>query len=108
MFDKVKELFYKNGVMIPDNRKEFNNKVTFEFFGPRNSMIHYCIWGTEANPVVNVWFGKSDSDSGGLALQASSDLYGRNKIFNIFKLHKRFIISGRRKILRNFERFIYG
>jgi hypothetical protein len=65
-------------------------------------MIHYKIWGTEANPVVNAWFGKEDSDSGGLSLQASGNI--EYTLGNILKLHKRFMLSGRRKILRNYQK----
>ncbi len=100
MFDSVKELFIKNGIEITNNARETSTEYSFVVYGARNSMVYYKIWGTQTNPVVNAWFGKEDNDSGGLSLQESGNI--EYTLGNIIKLHKRFVLSGRRKILKKF------
>ncbi len=70
-------------------------------YGPRESMICYRIdqFGT-----VNTWAGKSNSDSGGLGGQGSFEGIGLAQLKSMLKMHKRFMISGRRKVLSNYTK----
>ena len=44
----------------------FGHDVSFVVHGPRDSVIHYRIWG---KGTVEAWFGHGSHDSGGIALQ---------------------------------------
>lgn len=78
-----------------------NKDIIFVVEGPRNSIIHYRLWGRY---VIDVWFGKSNSDSGGLALQGTLRKDGHPKqLHNLLRLHKRFMQSGRLRILRRYQ-----
>jgi|SRR6185436_5311958 len=101
MFAKVKEFFINNNIDINNKVKEFTNEYRFAVFGPRDSVVYYRIWGTEDTPIVDAWFGKHNSESGGLSLQSSAN--NENQLYYMFKLHKRFMQSGRKKILRNWK-----
>lgn len=93
-FEQLKDHFGKYGIDLP-------NEQRFAIEGPRNSIAIYSVrWNT----TVDVWFGKSDDDSGGLSLQGSiNSPLGIEQLERMLKLHTRFMQSGRRKVLRHFE-----
>ena len=97
-FDALMDEFEERGIERVDiSDCTVNNKeITFSTEGNRNSIAIYRIWGGN---VVNVWFGKSNSDSGGRAMQFT---VRPGEFINkrILELHKRFMFSGRRKVLR--------
>lgn len=101
-FDRLMELFSKMDIPCVDKPDSVDGTFSFSVEGRRNSIICYRVWGSDDWIVVNAWFGKSDSDSGGLATQGL--LMGEEPLSEMLKLHKRFIESGRLKILRRFER----
>ena len=76
------------------------NEADFTVEGARRSIAIYHLW---SDGVVDAWFGKADSDSGGLALQGHTKR-GDEQLKQLLMLHKRFTQSGRRKVLRRFER----
>jgi len=102
-FAKLMELFVQYGIpAVPAEQvRQSGDDWNFEVFGERGSIITYRLWGLG---IVNVWMGKVDSDSGGLAMQGQIP----NGVEHILKLHKRFAASGRRKVLRRAERAPYG
>jgi len=102
-FVQLMELFAKQGIpAIPmDQVRQTGDSWNFEVFGERGSIITYRLWGLG---IVNVWMGKADLDSGGLAMQGQVP----NGVEHILRLHKRFATSGRRKVLRRAERAPYG
>jgi len=73
------------------------DETTFSFDGARNSTILYTI----ENGRIKGWFGKSNSDSGGMFTGAM--LRDGRGLKRLTQLHKRFMISGRRKVLRNYK-----
>jgi hypothetical protein len=87
-----------SGVPIPTDFTFDGTYARFSIEGPRNSIAIYRVWG---RGIVDVWFGKSDEDSGGKAMQGS--LHGGIK--DIINLQKRFYQSGRLKVLRNHRRY---
>jgi len=100
-FTQLMELFAKYGILvIPfEQTEQTDNNLTFTVLGARGSVILYRLWG---DGTVNVWMGKADSDSGGLALQGQLP----NDVNHILQLHKRFAFSGRRKVLRRSGRYL--
>ena len=79
-------------------RYDYYDIITFYFDGARNSTILYTI----EDGGIRGWFGKSNSDSGGA--YESAHVEKENKGFrSLMQLHKRFMISGRRKVLRNYK-----
>ena len=79
------------------------SEITFQIHGNRNSVAMFRIWGGH---VVDIWLGKSNSDSGGRALQIAvyEDNNNSKDVRSVLNLHKRFMHSGRLKILRNYKR----
>ena len=102
-FAQLMDLFAKRGIpIVPlEQVEQSSSGWSFVVDGARGSIITYRLWGLG---VVNVWMGKADSDSGGLALQGKVP----NGMDHVLKLHKRFAASGRRKVLRRAERAPYG
>jgi hypothetical protein len=102
-FTQLMELFAKHGIpAIPlEQIQQAGGNLTFAVSGARGSIIRYRLWG---DGIVNVWMGKADSDSGGLAMQGQVP----NGMEDVLRLHKRFAASGRRKVLRRAERAPYG
>jgi hypothetical protein len=98
-YEQLVEFFDKNGIDT-NSIPEIPDKTSFSFSicGARNSVIFFDIWG---DGIVNIWLGKFDDDSGGLACQFRLDNEKRASI--LLQLCKRFLISGRRKVLRRFE-----
>lgn len=101
-FEHLMELFknYNLGTLSYTQTTIMDNKLCFQVYGKRDSIIYYSLCNFGANIIVKAWFGKSYSESGGLRLEA--DLKNPQ---HILKLHKRFIASGRRKVLRNAEKW---
>lgn len=103
--EKVINYFKDHNIIIdPLSITHFNKEYSFKVEGPRNSIILYRVWGSDEEPIIDAWFGKSDSDSGGLARQGHLGALGSSQLDEIIKLHKRFMLSGRRKILNNFRK----
>lgn len=75
--------------------------MTLFLYGPRESMVYYRI---DQFGVVNAWAGKCNSDSGGLGGQGFFDGIGLAQLESMLKMHKRFLGSGRRKVLRNYTK----
>ena len=96
-FNKLLEQFKKWDIYPVVNLEIYNGQVTFAVLGARNSIATYRIWG---DGIVNIWLGKEDSDSGGLALQGDVN----SPMDYTLALCSRFMKSGRRKVLRRFER----
>lgn len=90
-----------NGIPPPTDFTFDGTYARFSIDGPRNSIAIYRVWG---RGVVDVWFGKIDDDSGGLATQGHLGQDG-SQLKYIINLHKRFYKSGRRKVLRNARRY---
>lgn len=101
LFSRLMEVFDKMGLPRVTDPSFSVNNCTFSICGARDSLIIYRLWG---NNIVDIWFGKSNSDSGGMGKQAFLDDKNHYPSLQcLLKLHKRFIISGRLKILRRFE-----
>lgn len=91
--------FKEHEIEIPPLQVNRNGDFQFTINGKRNSTAIFSIKHFGDSMYVEVWFGKNDSDSGGLTLQAAA-----NNLDNMLKLHRRFMFSGRRKVLRNYKR----
>lgn len=103
--EKVINFFKDHNIVIdPLSITHFDKDYKFKVEGPRNSIILYRIWGSDEEPIIDAWFGKSNSDSGGLGQQGSFGAIGLEQLNRIIKLHKRFMLSGRRKVLNNFSK----
>ena len=87
-----------NGVPSPTDFTFDGTYARFSIEGPRDSIAIYSVWGRS---IVNVWFGKSNEDSGGKAMQGSLN----GGIKDIINLQKCFYQSGRLKVLRNNRRY---
>ena len=98
-FAQLMDLFVKCGIptVSLEQVQQTDSDLTFTILGARGSIILYRLWG---DGIVNVWMGKADSDSGGLARQGRLP----DGMDDILPLHKRFVASGRRKVLRRAER----
>jgi hypothetical protein len=96
-FNKLMEQFKKHGMQTVDAPEIYEDEISFSVEGARGSVAFYRLWGLGW---VNIWLGKIDSDSGGLSLQGDVNC----PMDNVLSLCKRFMLSGRRKVLRRFER----
>jgi hypothetical protein len=73
-------------------------RIRANFEGNRKSVIYLEV--EFQGQQCRAWFGKSDSDSGGMYLHANSD----EGVRELARFGKRFLFSGRRKLLVRYQR----
>jgi len=81
------------------NREPENKNLTFYLEGDRKSLVILSFDDAERMG-VSWWAGKSDSDSGGLRGRVNLEKPDRETI----RFLERFLVSGRRKVLRAKEK----
>ena len=106
-FDHLMALFDKMGIPRVDPEDEsfsqVRNELRFSVDCPRDGVIFYNV---SAHGYFSAWFGKSNSDSGGLSLSGTipdDPSKANEQTRDLLKMHKRFLQSGRRKVIRNYR-----
>ena len=97
-FDNLMELFDKCGLVRTEDCKEYGEDLTFSISGLRDS---FAMFNLDKYGLVHIQLGKWDSDSGGIAF---SEKVNGESLRGILHLCKRYLASGRRKVIRNYEK----